>query len=679
MEACRATAVALLGSAATNIHCDIEGEIPSDSLKLSPLNERVPRRHFRIKPKVDFTPNPDRRHSRAKRGRITTGVTDLQVDFESDHAENDLAWKKSKDKGRARLRQSLKFKKERSQRGFRGHVTQNKRIPDDLPLFGKAASLAARMTDRQSLRNSGKFRKDKARKKRILSGKEFRRKTADAPKVDVVRMLELFMRKGTLSRSVRYRDVASSIKSRVDLVKVLDDLESKKNDGKKITKVLTIDMVQNEQGLDPEGLLQLLELLLVRAGIEKNPGPDTVSSADISFERKKEKIARCGGNLPADQERIDKKKKQGKKCFKNQSLLKEAGMVDKDHELAEKDVKRDLEEEQEEQVRYLASRENDVNREGFVMRSEGFARPWYDGFGTPETYAALLTQIFAFLQRLYVYVRHRGVLPLYDPRQGDVWRPYNSRDDEKFTPVFKGMVYLVGLISVSWMILVGGGLVMQLIALVSSAVGMDMVGIAIQFSLYGMDLALLFIGFHLSFRPLARYGKADRMIEFGLAKPFLLTDNPAYHDDQRLPEHRIRKSIDQAHLARVHGHIVTVADSAPWFMQFWSTSWLFGNLFTWLECNRLCKLIHHEREMVISLKMVDSIAGALIKSRLRTYLEVEAKARSCASSFDQLRLGTHPIEGRNVREDSVIYAAAHFWARLASDASLGEVDLPHSI
>jgi hypothetical protein len=72
---------------------------------------------------------------------------------------------------------------------------------------------------------------------------------------------------------------------------------------------------------------------------------------------------------------------------------------------------------------------------------------------------------------------------------------------------------------------------------------------------------------------------------------------------------------------------------------------------------------------IISLRLVDVILSGLTRTRLDSYFDAEQKARNLAATYDELRLGVNTVDGRNVREDSIRYAAACYWSRQASETS----------
>jgi hypothetical protein len=182
--------------------------------------------------------------------------------------------------------------------------------------------------------------------------------------------------------------------------------------------------------------------------------------------------------------------------------------------------------------------------------------------------------------------------------------------------------------------------------------------------------------FAMIFRPVLRYMPEDRMAEFSRARP--LSSDPDFESTMRMSGSRYRPATDAAVLANIDVLNVTVADRASWYQKYWATSWLFGSLFTWLETNRLITLVEDRAHYVVSLRIVDTILCGLTRSRLDSYLDAESKARNIVASYDELKLGIQQIRGRNVREDSIRYAAALYWSKAAADASLGNGVIPHS-
>jgi hypothetical protein len=72
---------------------------------------------------IDFTPNPARRHTRGRRGKVLTGIADLQADF--DLAKDEYAIKLS-GRVRSKAKKMAVKRKEYTMRGFRGKTSKRK-------------------------------------------------------------------------------------------------------------------------------------------------------------------------------------------------------------------------------------------------------------------------------------------------------------------------------------------------------------------------------------------------------------------------------------------------------------------------------------------------------------------------------------------------------------------------
>jgi hypothetical protein len=182
--------------------------------------------------------------------------------------------------------------------------------------------------------------------------------------------------------------------------------------------------------------------------------------------------------------------------------------------------------------------------------------------------------------------------------------------------------------------------------------------------------------FGMLFRPVMRYIGGDILMEVGTMR-FHQNDGH-FTPDMRMPGMRYRTALDRAVLAEVDVHTVTVEDKSMWWQKHMAVSWLFGSLFAWLDANRLIKLIHQRVQFIVSIRLADTIARGLARTRLESFWEAETKARNIAATYDELRLGTHSVLGRKVLNDTVRYAAALYWAEAASDASLGNGVSPQS-
>lgn len=345
-------------------------------------------------------------------------------------------------------------------------------------------------------------------------------------------------------------------------------------------------------------------------------------------------------------------------------------MLDEDRKSGQKQADKEKDIDDEERVSSHMREMFTDERPAFVMRSGGFARAWYYGFGVPVTRARLIQSMLVYVQVWFQWIVGRGDLPLWDPRDGSIWRPFGQEDREFMTPTFKGIVFsVVGIVALAILFLT----CTMFVWLVSFSSLLNWIAYAATLVIKTGAVIQIFA---MTFRPVLRYQPEDRMAEFSQARP--LSSDPDFESTMRMSGSRYRPATDAAVLAHVDVLNVTIADRASWFQKYWATSWLFGSLFTWLETNRLITLVEDRARYVVSLRIVDTILCGLTRSRLDSYLDAESKARNIVSSYDELKLGIQQIRGRNVREDSIRYAAAIYWSKAAADASLGNGVIPHS-
>jgi hypothetical protein len=552
------------------------------------------------------------------RGKILAGVCDLQVDFECDH--RDFHSKRIASKSKGSRKQIAADKKSYQQRAFRG------KVPRDL--IG-------------SERDAFILHKARSRRQELGMPEKARRRpgvpTSVAEVVDAVAIVRRFLRLGRLP-SISYDRMAL------------------------VTPPVGLSMAWK----------RILRLLLIRAGIEMNPGPryhPSSSSSSSSRLREDEKKLNCGGYQPRDDERINDKRLRGKKNFASQSLLsralKEDAVKEDGNSLAAQDKAKEHADEEQESIRHAFA----SPRDAFIMRAGGFARPWYVGFGNPRDKLHLIQSMFTYLAVWWNYIRNLGELPLYDPRAENVWMPYSERDMEVTTPVFKGFAFSVIAVLVTSIFM---GILSFVVWMVSLNSILAYVAIAIDWSARSTIVIQMFA---LLFRPLRRYMGGDIMMECGAVH--VLPNDYYFHDTCRMPNSRFRPATDNPVLATVRVRTVSVADHSTYFQQFWATSWLVGSLFAWTECNRLISLVTENVDDIISLRLVDVIFSGLTRTRLDSYFDAEQKARNLAATYDELRLGVNTVDGRNVREDSIRYAAACYWSRQASETSSLNGVLPH--
>jgi len=615
----------------------------------------------------EYAANPQRRHTRGRRGRITTGITDLQNDFEIEALKDDRGATRYANKQRGRRRQSLSDQKKRAEKAFRGKTRSTKvsKIQRDAP-----ATSIVRGVRAMNAQERAEFVRQKARKRRVGLGLEGKSRA---------------QRRANVTSS----STASSVFNLTAAVTIF------KRSGR--LPQVSLDTVQaaDASGLDARALKRMINAMLVRAGVEENPGPPsshesdppcttssttTTSSSTCSSEwrvkssakqdRADEKKTKCGGFEPKEKERLDTKKHRGRANFAGASLLQSAHMLEQDQKAGQKDADKEKAiDEQERMSSHMREMFMD-ERPAFIMRSGGFARAWYFGFGVPTTRARLAFTMLTYVQVWFQWIIGRGDLPLWDPRDGAAWRPLGVEDREYMTPTFKGLVFsVVGIVILAIVFFSCTAFVW----LVSFSSLLNWIAYVVTLVIRTGAIVQIFA---MVFRPVLRYMPEDRMAEFSRARP--LSSDPDFESTMRMSGSRYRPATDAAVLANVDVLNVTVADRASWYQKYWATSWLFGSLFTWLETNRLITLVEERAHYVVSLRIVDTILCGLTRSRLDSYLDAESKARNIVSSYDELQLGIQQVRGRNVREDSIRYAAALYWSKAAADASLGNGVIPHS-
>jgi hypothetical protein len=618
---------------------------------------------------VDFTPNPERKHTRGRRGKVFSGISDLQADFEMDRVRDDRGAQRAVGRARGFAKQKRATKRERIVRAFRGKDSKNKPLKEVRRGPARAQFIA-----------------DKARKRRVLYGLE--------------------------GKSRRQQRLTRPDKS-IGLFNLKAAVLQFKRTGKLPFKSVDEIRMMDVSGVDADALKRMIQRMLVRSGVEENPGPKhevgstSSSSTDVTYppvahivKRKKEKevltslsspscssstkmssekfkcdrhhekVDNCGGNKPGDDDRIKWKKSTSKKNFRSASLLTQAGMTESAKAAGQVDADGERAKEEERRKDQSIKDSYAEARRPFVMRAGGFARPWYSGFGVPKTTPQLLLAMLTYLKVWFQFIRGLGEMPLWDPREGDVWKECCKEDEEYATPVFKGLVMSTALVGVA----AGVGLgcfIFTWLCSFSSLV--TVIGIFLDWFLKSMLFVQLFA---MLFRPVLRYVAGDCMYEVG--SPHFWDEDPNFDPTMRMPGARFRAAIDRAVLADVPVHKITVIDDTPWWKKHMAVSWLFGSLFGWIDFNRLIRLQHTRAIYVVSMRLADAIADAFTRTRLDSYWEAEGKARNIASTYDELKLGTHIVNGRQVKEDTICYAAALYWSRAAADATLGNVASPQS-
>jgi len=619
---------------------------------------------------VSYAPNTERKHTRGRRGKVTPGITDLQADFEAGLFKDTRGERRQVSRQVSQAKTALANAKKFARKGFRGKKTSTKpsRLNEDAPVVFRFEGPKPTVRSKRELPVRG------MRAKTDSEREEFARAKAHKRRVQLG--LE------GLSRAQR-RKRASETTSTSTPFNLKASLAQFKRTGKLPAYPLDVVCQADSSGLDARALKRMIGAMLIRAGVEENPGPPMLSSSTDPppdgipmrwvkkpTSRDKEKEDRCGGNAPREKERLDAKKSRGRANFSVSSLLNAAQMLDHDKKVGN-DIaaKEKAEDESERKSAHMRELFTDV-RPAFVMRSGGFSRPWYAGFGVPQTRLRLIGSMLQYLSVWFSWLRGLGNLPLWDPRDGSVWRDFSPEDNEFMTPVFKGLVFSTfALIALG--IVFAMGILFTWIFSFSSL--LQWIAIVISWIVRSGAIVQLF---SMCFRPILRYQTDDRMVSYGATR--FHSSDPDFESTMRMSGSRYRPATDAPVLCTVHMHNITFADHTSWYQRYWATSWCFGSLFTWLESNRLQSLVQETVDVIVSMRIVDTVLTGLARSRIDSYRDAETKARNIVSTYDELQLGIQQVRGRNVREDSIQYATALYWSRAAADASLGNGVIPHS-
>ena len=172
------------------------------------------------KVRIDFTPNPNKKGHRGRRGKVFTGIADLQADFEMDRQDRaGLRIKGLAARRRAVEKRDLSRSSSRKLRGFRGKKS-TKTLDEDVGVVGRYASKVFARGTKMNKRDSAEFRIQKARRARLKSGREFKPKktmqTTLEARYDLCELVARFKRTGKLpNRSVRVPDLEASDQTHV--------------------------------------------------------------------------------------------------------------------------------------------------------------------------------------------------------------------------------------------------------------------------------------------------------------------------------------------------------------------------------------------------------------------------------------------------------------------------------
>lgn len=194
--------------------------------------------------KIDFTPNPERRHTRGRRGKVTPGFTVEQTEFESEQLERSEEWaRKGSGRQRDRVKQERSYEKSRRLRGMHGSS------------FAELTGTERRQAMEQV-----------ARRARVRSGTEF------APS----RALRNFMSEEGFSKPKKLKRASGpqpkvfDLEAAVNRFKRTRDLPSITGD-----VLADVQAIQKMQYNGPNGkqLGLMIRAMLIIAGVEEDPGP----------------------------------------------------------------------------------------------------------------------------------------------------------------------------------------------------------------------------------------------------------------------------------------------------------------------------------------------------------------------------------------------------------------------
>jgi hypothetical protein len=196
---------------------------------------------------IDFTPNPARRHTRGRRGKVLTGIADLQADF--DLAKDEHAIKLS-GRVRSKAKKMAVKRKEYTMRGFRGKTSKRK---------------AGRSGKRLAALNSANTDQVLVVHQRMSESEKKRRRAETARDVPV--------RQFQAAKSRVRRGQLGLAKKQTGGVNIIAAVRNFQRTGR--LPNLTVEQVRSASAtnVDAGALKRMIKLMLVRAGIEENPGP----------------------------------------------------------------------------------------------------------------------------------------------------------------------------------------------------------------------------------------------------------------------------------------------------------------------------------------------------------------------------------------------------------------------
>lgn len=405
--------------------------------------------------------------------------------------------------------------------------------------------------------------------------------------------------------------------------------------------------------------------------LDNSEGPDEKlpqeKRSDMYAQRHQEKKKNCGGNEP-NQWRVKEKRQQGRKQSMAQSVLAAADMIEKQKKEGEEMAKNEKEKEKEEEEDEQDEQQN-FDQPEFVCRIGGFAQPWYCAWGTPTTYLQLgracKTYMWSWFNHFYT---DDPGFEFYDPRsmigRRASWKRFNDSDRPVSTPVWTGITKAA--INMCLYVVMAG-----IIYAICALMGMIHLVPGFVFSILQF-LAQGYVAMYLlgqCFRPLHRYGLRDFVTEYGRPRPYL--GQVRSTAKMRAPQNRFRRACDRPAYAEVHRISHRISDSMSVVERFWSASWMFGSLRSWLDVNRWVQVIENDEDLFVSMRVVHVVIQALHSATMDSYEAAYAKASAIASHYDEVLLRIAPINGRNILADSIDYSVDLFWSESASSPRMG--------
>ncbi len=211
--------------------------------------------------KVTFEPNPTRRHTRGKRGKQHEGVTDLQAEFDEFQRGQDWHQVRLGDVARTRAKQEKADLKRFSLHGFKGHDFPN--------LSGDERLEAMRAVANRNRVKSGTGGLSKAMKAFVVE-----ENLAHIPK----HPSQPWNRKTSVPKAAKTSGAKPfNLRSAVALFKRTGALPP-------VSSAVVIGL--EAIGIDARALRRMIQLMLVREGVEENPGPPCKFNADFVFPRR---------------------------------------------------------------------------------------------------------------------------------------------------------------------------------------------------------------------------------------------------------------------------------------------------------------------------------------------------------------------------------------------------------